>query len=391
MASGWLGAYPPPPGVTPNFDDPPSQIPGGIALHTVCLTLVTAAVAMRVYTRTRITRTKLGIDDYFCILSYFLTVAFSGLMIKCFTLGIGRHIWDEPAPWLFEALKYFTIASYIYLVLATTIKLTFLFFYYRLFSLQTKTRFFITFGIVFVACLNTALFFATVFECSPIQRQWNATVPGRCINPVILPYLSGASSSATDLYVLILPVRLLCGLNVELKRKLKILVVFAVGLFACVASLVRLGMTPILQSDFDATWNIATIGLWATLEVNVGIICSCVMLLPAFLDHHLPASIHASLSRLWSYTVSLIPRGSKDSETPSFVNPGGRNHHHAWPGYKHQLSSESQPKDLAKLHSLQTHNLVLEENPLPTTRNRDIPADAAPSSYDVEAAQVKSG
>lgn len=63
MATQWLGAIPPPPGVTPNIIDPPSQRSGNIALHTVCLTLATAAVAMRVYTRTIVTRTKMGADD----------------------------------------------------------------------------------------------------------------------------------------------------------------------------------------------------------------------------------------------------------------------------------------------------------------------------------------
>jgi hypothetical protein len=63
MATGWLGAIPPPLGVEPNIVNPPSQLQGNIALHTVCLTLATVAVAVRLYTRTFITKASPGLDD----------------------------------------------------------------------------------------------------------------------------------------------------------------------------------------------------------------------------------------------------------------------------------------------------------------------------------------
>lgn len=51
-----------PAGVVPNYVNPPDQHTQLIVLHSVCLTLVTAAVAMRVYTRLRITK-NFGWDD----------------------------------------------------------------------------------------------------------------------------------------------------------------------------------------------------------------------------------------------------------------------------------------------------------------------------------------
>ena len=65
MASQWFtgGALPPPPGVEPNFEDPPSQLHGNIALHASFLSVATIVVAMRLFTRLRILRMKLGIDD----------------------------------------------------------------------------------------------------------------------------------------------------------------------------------------------------------------------------------------------------------------------------------------------------------------------------------------
>ncbi|KAF2790392.1 hypothetical protein K505DRAFT_340454 [Melanomma pulvis-pyrius CBS 109.77] len=325
MATGWLGALPPPPGVDANIVNPHSQWHSNIALHTACLTLSTASVAMRLYTRARITRTKLGIDDWFCLLSYFLSITFSGLMIKSYTLGIGRHMWDTPPQWIPHAFKYFTFGQYVYLVLSGTIKLSFLFFYHRIFSPQTMSKLFINVGIVFVCCANTGLLFSTIFSCTPIEHAWNIMVPGHCFDPKILPYLSGGLNTATDLYVLVLPMSLLWGLNLSIARKAKLIAVFGLGAFACIASIVRLAMTPILSSSLDATWNISRIALWAVIEVNVGIICASLTLLPAFLDRHWPKSFSSSLSRFWSYTISRqhsSKPASGTSSKPSQANSG---------------------------------------------------------------------
>ncbi|OAL72538.1 hypothetical protein A7D00_3540 [Trichophyton violaceum] len=329
MATQWLGAIPPPPGVTPNIIDPPSQLSGNIALHTVCLTLATAAVAMRVYTRTVVTCTKMGADDYFCLASFVLTVAFSGLMIKSYTLGIGRHLWDTPPLWVPHALKWFTFAQYVYLILTATIKLTFLFFYRRVFSPQTLSNILITFGITFVTVTHVAILFATIFSCSPIARAWNIAIPGRCINPTILPYLSGALSSATDLYVLILPIYPVWNLHMKLRRKIKLLGVFGLGIFAVAASLVRLAETPVLKSSPDATWNISRLAVWAVIEANVGIFCGCLLLLPAFLDRHLPKSIASSIKGLFSTSNSrrLEKGGSSDASSKQYSWPNSTHSH----------------------------------------------------------------
>lgn len=63
MASGWLGAMPPPPGIEPNFVDPPSQLNSNIALHAVSLSLVVVSLTMRLYTRLHILKSYLGWDD----------------------------------------------------------------------------------------------------------------------------------------------------------------------------------------------------------------------------------------------------------------------------------------------------------------------------------------
>ncbi|KAL4756285.1 uncharacterized protein BDW70DRAFT_166332 [Aspergillus foveolatus] len=302
MASQWLtgGALPPPPGVEPNFENPPSQLHGNIALHASFLSVATLAVAMRLFTRLRILRMKLGMDDFFILLSYCLTVTFTGLMSYCFSRGIGRHMWDVPMSWLTRTLKCFTIAQYIYTLLTATIKLTFLFFYYRIFPRHLNIRYLITFGVAFVAVSHLTLLFLTIFSCLPVSHAWDGSSPGRCWMPGILPYTSGALSSATDLYVLLLPIRTLWALNITAWKRARLAAVFGLGILAFAASIVRLGMTHVLTSSPDATWNISSISKWATIEANTGIICACLPVLPALLDRYGAKRFGSSLNRFWS-------------------------------------------------------------------------------------------
>ncbi|KAK3337576.1 hypothetical protein B0T19DRAFT_455435 [Cercophora scortea] len=318
---------------------------------------------MRLYTRLFITRTNLGLDDALCFLSYCFTVTFSGIMLKCFTLGIGRHMWDVEAKSLANTFKLFTISQYIYILLTLFIKLTLLVFYYRLFSVPSaRYKYVLHTMVALVIALNVGIFFATVFNCTPRAHAWDPSVPGTCSKTGVLPWFSGASSSLTDIIVLLIPVPILWRMNMAFNKKVRVMAVFGIGLFACIASLIRLGMTQVLYSSTDRTWNISTISIWATLEVNIGIICSCLMFLPAFLDRYFPYSARVPLSGLWNYTLNTMGVGSKKSSSSLGSKYGARNA--AWPAHdeasseseaaKHHTSVETKPS--GSQQSIQMHS-----------------------------------
>lgn len=88
-------------------------------------------------------------------------------------------------------------------------------------------------------------------------------------------------------------------------------------------------MTSVLQSDLDITYNMSRVSLWAsvsqikmaartsktnklrTIEINVGLICSCLMVLPAFLRHHLPESAKSYLR-----SMASTKTGESSKNTP---------------------------------------------------------------------------
>jgi hypothetical protein len=68
-------------------------------------------------------------------------------------------------------------------------------------------------------------------------------------------------------------------------------------------------MTPILQSSPDASYTTAAIGKWSAIEIDIGIICSCLMLLPAFIKYHIPEKWRSYLS----WKISHLSRSKSES------------------------------------------------------------------------------
>lgn len=73
-----VGTLPPPPGIVPNFVNPESRAYINTVMHSVCLTLVTLFLAIRIYTRKFICR-WLGWDDCKTSLSETLVSTLMGI------------------------------------------------------------------------------------------------------------------------------------------------------------------------------------------------------------------------------------------------------------------------------------------------------------------------
>lgn len=71
--------------------------------------------------------------------------------------------------------------------------------------------------------------------------------------------------------------------------------------------------------------------MYRTLEVDVGIVCSCLVFLPAFLNRHWPKSIQRLVSRLWSRPLTGVEEG----------DPSGRKQS-PWSDYQRRVAVESE-------------------------------------------------
>lgn len=115
---------------------------------------------------------------------------------------------------------------------------------------------------------------ASIFQCTPIHRAWNRTLPGHCIDIAKSWYGNAGYSIAMDLIILLLPMPMIASLQLPFGQKAALMFVFALGGFVTITSILRMTTISISTQTPDTTYDIAST-LWTFIEANVGIICAC--------------------------------------------------------------------------------------------------------------------
>ncbi|EWC47228.1 hypothetical protein DRE_03347 [Drechslerella stenobrocha 248] len=154
------------------------------------------------------------------------------------------------------------------------IKLSILSFYLRLpgsnrFRLLTKA----TYALVLMMML--AFIFTLALACIPVRKQWDPyETGGNCINRSLFWHIILALNVATNLWILLLPARMLLGLRVARRQKVMVLCIFGVGSIATIASILALVELPLAIDDPDKTWGSWRLAVYAAVQNNLGIIAA---------------------------------------------------------------------------------------------------------------------
>lgn len=83
---------------------------------------------------------------------------------------------------------------------------------------------------IVVLASSVAIMLALIFACAPIEKDWDITViKGRCINKGALYMAAGATSVATDLILLLLPIPIVLKLQFPVVQKVALSGMFVVG------------------------------------------------------------------------------------------------------------------------------------------------------------------
>ncbi|KAF2131230.1 hypothetical protein P153DRAFT_287580 [Dothidotthia symphoricarpi CBS 119687] len=283
---------PPPPGVTPNFDNPES-----IAHRVIIVSVLGAAITIpicliRLYTKRYILR-NVGWDDYSIVVATILALGFSIYVSYQTTNGLGYHIWEVTAEQFYTLMKIGDIAGPILYNLATLFtKVSLGAFYLRISPFERNFRMAV-YAVVFVSIVNSLLSaFGFVWVCQPIAKYWDFTITtGTCINLNAYFLSSACINAATDLALLVLPIFIMHKLQLALHRKIGAALLLMTGSFVCVVSLIRVaqvvkGMHLI---PTDGTWGMVINFIWMLTEMWLGIICACLPILYTFVRTHVRA------------------------------------------------------------------------------------------------------
>ncbi|KAL4994932.1 hypothetical protein BDV10DRAFT_197117 [Aspergillus recurvatus] len=241
--------------------------------------IIVAIVSVALRVAYRILAGQLGLDDYTICSALFIAVAISGVGFPLKTYGLGKNIWAVPFSDISATLKLFFIEEVLYTICTALIKLSMLFLYLRLFpNALLRIAIFISLAITSLWALGS--FLAQVLSCKPISyywNQWDGEHMGKCSSHNSLLLAHSIINIFLDILVIVLPMPVLVGLQMNIEKRVGMCLMFAVGLVVTVISVLRLVETvgfndttnPTSASDF------VPVGVWSLLEIDVGIMCSC--------------------------------------------------------------------------------------------------------------------
>ncbi|KAB5581016.1 hypothetical protein GE09DRAFT_1020739 [Coniochaeta sp. 2T2.1] len=268
---------------TKNITDTTCGVPfrsRGATYDTTSIVLAvisSSIVVLRLCFKVLVTR-SLSSDDYVVFL--LMLVGVPSVIITHYGTtpnGLGRDLWTLSPEQITNFLYYFYFMAILYFTQVMLVKLCLLLFYLRIFPSKTVRHLLwgtvvinVLFGIIFVC--------VAIFQCSPISffwQNWDGEHKGKCLDINAIAWANAAISIALDLWMLVIPLAQLKTLRLHWKKKIGVGLMFCVGTFVTIVSIIRLQALVTFEKSNDPTWDNFPVSLWSTVEINVGIMCTC--------------------------------------------------------------------------------------------------------------------
>lgn len=206
-----------------------------------------------------------------------------------------------------------------------------------------------------------------LLQCMPLSALWDTKVAAtaKCIRITDFYYANAAINIATDLTILVLPLRILWGLHMPLRQRMSLCALFGLGgLYvtpytpvlmaleyanvrprsrittnlmnrACVASIIRLSTIDLLLSSADPTIDLVTPLNWSIIELNTSIFIAGAPALKTLLRRFMPTLLGSSYA-----TDGATPYGiSKSKPTRANSIPLGSMNDKGGSVWKNEVSA----------------------------------------------------
>ncbi|KAF2020919.1 hypothetical protein BU24DRAFT_10992 [Aaosphaeria arxii CBS 175.79] len=304
-------SIPPPNGTTSRFDNPPNGNSIGRFVAIFCLVVTTLAVGLRAYTRIFIHK-KIHIEDFLGFSGYALFICFVYCIFAIIAgVGVFVHQWDIRVRDMAEELWYIHLGFNFYTTSVMFLKAAILLEWTRLFAPYGISPWFSR--TCYTLLVFNILFFSTCIivsasSCRPYKGTWDRAIPKTCTKTFILDMASSCVNVVLDIAVLVLPQNLIWRLQMTLRRKIGIAIIFGIGLLALISAIYRLVATARFLTSSDKIYAISAVGSACLLEILCVILVFCTPTFPAIVRKH------AVLKKAASYLLSRSVFGSKPKE-----------------------------------------------------------------------------
>lgn len=154
-----------------------------------------------------------------------------------------------------------------------------------------------------------------IFAYSPVEAQWKVWLPHTSINDKMFWLSMAIINILLDVIILCLPQARVWKLHLSTTRKVLLSLVFMLGAFVCVVSIVRI--VSLLTVDIaNLTYTLTVPGIWTLVELNMSIICSCLPVLPSLIRYwRNGAKSNGSKAPTGTTRPSLLRSSRKDKST----------------------------------------------------------------------------
>ncbi|KAJ2972262.1 hypothetical protein NUW58_g9222 [Xylaria curta] len=266
------------------------QRPSIIACVSISAFLATIIVGARLFARL-IQGNVLLIADYLISFALCLFIPYCVALALATDSGLGKHVIFVTDLRLLQI--YFISSEVIYSVVIVSVKWSILAFYRRIFP-QRWFHLALLGVAVFMGAWMFTTVFAIIFQCLPIEFNWDQTIEsGHCIAIGQFALVTSILNVVTDVSILVLPLPLVWELNVTPRRRWTLSVLFALGGGACVVGITRAAWIGRLNATVDPTWDNVTAVYLSTIEVLVGFLVSSIPSYPV-LFHRITGNINTS-------------------------------------------------------------------------------------------------
>ncbi|KAK1566335.1 uncharacterized protein LY79DRAFT_572223 [Colletotrichum navitas] len=218
-----------------------------------------------------------GWDDTTIMIAYAFLTVFTPLGFISEKAGAGKDIWTLRPEQITDVLLIFYILSICYMSCLAAIKASILFLYLRIFPDARFRR--ILWSTQLVNLMGYITFVTTtVFSCQPISyfwTGWTRETEGRCISLNSFSEAHGGFNVILDVWILLLPLSQIYNLNMKLKKKLSVMLVFGIGMLFTAVSIYRLYVLEDFAKSYNVTAGSFQTSIWSTIELDVGIFVAC--------------------------------------------------------------------------------------------------------------------
>ncbi|KAL1615566.1 hypothetical protein SLS56_011773 [Neofusicoccum ribis] len=194
----------------------------------VCTVVVVAITAIRLYTRILLVM-GLGSDDYSLVFAVAGWFAMMALFVVAPKYGLGTHLADVDPSKQDMFIRVMIAAGTLYNTVMLACKLSILLLYRRLFPIQNFTKRWWCVAI-FTISYSVVVAVASAFGRTPVAAKWYISETGdSCPSKWAFYVANAAFNLISDIFILILPLPVIWNLSLELRQKITLFILFALG------------------------------------------------------------------------------------------------------------------------------------------------------------------